>query len=122
MYSTLILDIAGQIAAITLNRPDKRNAMSAAMIAELQSALDEIERSHARVGILTGAGKAFCAGMDLDMLACIAKQSPAENQEDSRRIAKLFRRIWSFPRPLIAAVKGAAYARGCGVATLCGFT
>ena len=44
MYSTLILDIAGQIAAITLNRPDKRNAMSAAMIAELQSALDEIER------------------------------------------------------------------------------
>ena len=79
MYSTLILDIAGQIAAITLNRPDKRNAMSAAMIAELQSALDEIEKSHARVGILTGAGKAFCSGMDLEMLAAIAQQSPAEN-------------------------------------------
>src|SRR6266700_8077914 len=122
MYSTLILDIAGQIATITLNRPDKRNAMSATMMAELQTALDEIEKSHARVGILTGAGKAFCSGMDLEMLAAIAKQSPAENQEDSRRIAKMFRRIWSFPRPLIAAVNGAAYAGGCGIATLCDFT
>ena len=122
MYSTLILDITGQIATITLNRPDKRNAMSAAMMAELQTALDEIEKSHVRVGILTGAGKAFCAGMDLEMLAAIAQQSPAENQEDSRRMAKMFRRIWSFPRPLIAAVNGAALAGGCGVATLCDFT
>src|SRR5712671_8022169 len=122
MFSTLLLDISGNLATITLNRPEKRNAISTQMMAELQTALDEIERSHARVGILTGAGKAFCAGMDLDMLACIAKQSPAENQEDSRRIAKLFRRIWSFPRPLIGAVNGAAFAGGCGLATLCDFT
>jgi methylglutaconyl-CoA hydratase len=122
MYSTLILDVAGQIATITLNRPDKRNAMSAAMMAELQTALDEIEKSHVRVGILTGSGKAFCAGMDLEMLASIAQQSPAENQEDSRRMARMFRRIWSFPRPLIAAVNGAALAGGCGIATLCDFT
>src|SRR2546429_6934332 len=122
MYQTLLLDISGSLATITLNRPEKRNAISTQMMAELQTALDEIERSHARVGILTGAGKAFCAGMDLDMLACIAKQSPAENQEDSRRIAKLFRRIWSFPRPLIAAVKGAAYPGGCGDATRCDFS
>src|SRR5436305_8125860 len=122
MYSTLLLDISGSLATITLNRPEKRNAISTQMMAELQTALDEIERSHARVAIVTGSGKAFCAGMDLDMLACIAKQSPAENQEDSRRIAKLFRRIWSFPRPLIAAVNGAAYAGGCGIATLCDFT
>src|SRR4030088_1777998 len=122
MYSTLLLEISGNRAPITLNRPEKRNAISTQMMAELQTALDEIERSHARVGILTGAGKAFCAGMDLDMLASIAKQSPAENQEDSRRIAKLFRRIWSFPRPLIAAVTGAAFAGGCGLATLCDFT
>src|SRR5438445_639596 len=105
MYSTLLLEIAGNLATITLNRPDKRNAISTQMMAELQTALDQIEKSHARVAILTGNGKAFCAGMDLDMLACIAKQSPAENQEDSRRIAKMFRRIWSFPRPLIAVVK-----------------
>jgi methylglutaconyl-CoA hydratase len=122
MYSTLLLDITGDIAAITLNRPEKRNAISTAMICELQTALDEIEKSHARVGIITGAGKAFCAGMDLEMLAAIAQQSPAENQEDSRRIAKMFRRIWSFSRPLIAAVNGAALAGGCGIATLCDFT
>jgi methylglutaconyl-CoA hydratase len=122
MYSTLILDISGAVATVTLNRPEKRNAISADMIAELQTALDEIEKSHARVGILTGAGKAFCSGMDLEMLAAIAQQSPAENQEDSRRLAKLFRRIWSFPRPLIAAVNGPALAGGCGIATLCDFT
>lgn len=122
MYSTLLLDISGAVATITLNRPDKRNAISATMIAELQTALDEIETSHARVGILTGTGKAFCSGMDLEMLAAIAQQSAAENQEDSRRLAKLFRRIWSFPRPLIAAVNGAALAGGCGIATLCDFT
>jgi methylglutaconyl-CoA hydratase len=123
MYSTLLLEYRDAIATITLNRPDKRNAISAAMIADLQSALDAIEKNHSiRVAILTGAGKAFCAGMDLEMLSAIAKQSPTENQEDSRRIAKMLRRIWSFPRPLIAAVNGAAYAGGCGIATLCDFT
>src|SRR5256714_12339742 len=122
MYSTLLLDISGSLATITLNRPEKRNAISTQMMAELQTALDEIERGHARVAILTGNGKAFCAGMDLEMLAAIAKQSPAENQEDSRRIAKMLRRIWSFPRPMIAAVNGPAYAGGCGIATLCDFT
>jgi len=122
MYSTLLLEFNGEIAKITLNRPDKRNAVTTAMIAELLTAFDVIEKSHTRVVILTGAGKCFCAGMDLEMLAAIAKQSPAENQDDSRRIAKLLRRIWSFPRPLIAAVNGAAYAGGCGIATLCDFT
>src|SRR6266852_646379 len=104
MYTTLLLEFSGEIAHITLNRPDKRNAISAQMIAELQSALDAMEKTRARVGIVTGAGKAFCAGMDLEMLSAIAKQSPAENQEDSRRIAKVLRRIWSFPRPLIATL------------------
>src|SRR3989449_5196118 len=99
MFSTLLLDITGNLATITLNRPEKRNAISTHMMAELQTALDEVEKSHTRVGILTGAGKAFCAGMDLEMLSTIAKQSPAENQEDSRRIAKMVRGIWSFPRP-----------------------
>src|SRR5712671_6061399 len=122
MYSTLILEFSGEIAKITLNRPDKRNAISTQMIAELQTALDTIEKSHSRVVIVTGAGKAFCAGMDLEMLTAITKQSPAENQDDARRIAKMLRRIWSFPRPMIAAVNGAAYAGGCGIATLCDFT
>src|SRR6267143_1474808 len=122
MFSTLLLDISGNLATLTLNRPDRRNAISAAMISELQSALDAIEKSHARVGILTGNGKTFSAGMDLEMLAALAKQSPTENQEDSRRMAKMFRRIWSFSKPLIAAVNGAALAGGCGIATLCDFT
>ena len=122
MYATLLLEFSGEIAKITLNRPDKRNAINTQMISELQTALDAIEKSHSRVVIVTGAGKAFCAGMDLDMLAAITKQSPAENQEDARRIAKMLRRIWSFPRPMIAAVNGAAYAGGCGIATLCDFT
>jgi len=122
MYSTLLLEFNGEIAKLTLNRPDKRNAVTTPMIAEILTALDVIEKSHTRVVILTGAGQAFCAGMDLEMLAAIAKQSPSENQEDSRRIAKMLRRIWSFPRPMIAAVNGAAYAGGCGIATLCDFT
>src|SRR5258708_237690 len=122
MYSTLILEFSGEIAKITLNRPDKRNAISTQMIAELQTALDTIEKSHSRVVIVTGAGKAFCAGIDLEMLAAITKQSPAENQDDARRIAKMLRRIWSFPRPVMAGVNGAGYAGGCGIATLCDFT
>src|SRR2546429_9844216 len=122
MYQTLLLDISGSLATITLNRPEKRNAISTQMMAELQTALDQIEKSHARVAILTGNGKAFCAGMDLDMLACIAKQSPAANQDESRRIAKLFRRSWRFPRPLIAAVNGAAFVGGWGIGTLWDFT
>jgi methylglutaconyl-CoA hydratase len=122
MYSTLLLETSGEIATITLNRPEKRNAISTQMISELFSALEAVEESHARVAILTGAGKAFCAGMDLEMLAAVAQQSPEENLEDSRHMAKLFRRIWSFSKPLIAAVNGAALAGGCAIATLCDFT
>ncbi len=121
-YQTLLLENTGNLAKITLNRPEKRNAISTQMIAELLAALDEIEKTHARVVVLTGAGKAFCAGMDLEMLQAIAEQSPSENQEDSRRIAKMFRRIWSYTKPLIAAVNGHALAGGCGIATLCDFT
>src|SRR5580700_623301 len=123
MYSTLFVEHRDAVATITLNRPDKRNAITTTMMAELQTALDAIEKNHSvRVVILTGAGTCFCAGMDLEMLAAIAQQSPTENQEDSRRIAKMLRRLWSYPRPLIAAVNGVAYAGGCGIATLCDFT
>src|SRR5436309_14532952 len=122
MYDTLLLESSGPIATITLNRPDKRNAISVPMIADIFSALDAVEKSHARVVILTGAGKAFCAGMDLEMLATIAKNSAEENMEDSRRMARLFRRVWSYSKPLIAAVNGPALAGGCAIATLCDFT
>src|SRR5260370_20609747 len=121
-YSTLRRHISGDIATITLSRPEKRNAISAEMIDDLMGALGEIETSVARVVILTGDGKAFCSGMDLAALKALGAQSPMENLEDARRLARLFRRIWSFPKPTIAAVNGAAVAGGCGIATLCDFT
>jgi len=121
-YSTLKLQISGDIATITLSRPEKRNAISAEMINDLIGALGEIETSSARVAILTGEGKAFCSGIDLAALKAIATQSPLENLEDARRFARLLRRIWSFPKPTIAAVNGPAIAGGCGIATLCDFT
>ncbi|HKN25408.1 MAG TPA: enoyl-CoA hydratase-related protein [Candidatus Acidoferrum sp.] len=121
-FETLQFETTGHLSTITLNRPDKRNAISIQMIAELQAALDEIEKTHTRVVILTGNGKAFCAGIDLDYLQAIGRQSASENQDDSKRIAKMFRKIWSYSRPLIAAVNGHALAGGCGIATLCDFT
>jgi methylglutaconyl-CoA hydratase len=121
-YETLLVEGAEHVATITLNRPDKRNSINTQMIADLQSALDAVEKTPARVVVLTGAGSSFCAGMDLAMLQAIAKQSPSENQEDSRRMAKMFRRVWSYSKPLIAAVNGHALAGGCGLATLCDFT
>lgn len=121
-YATLLLNIEGEVATITLNRPEKRNAISTEMIEELLAALDECEKGPARVAILTGAGKAFCSGMDLEALQAIASQSPEKNLEDSRRMARMFRRLYSFPKPLIAAVNGSAIAGGCGIATLCDFT
>ena len=139
-YSTVKLEFEGQVSTLTLNRPEKRNAISPEMIEELGVALDEVDRSPARVLILTGAGKAFCAGMDLDALRGLAQRASEHhlltdgplkggipraadaNLADSRRIAHLFRRIYEFPKPTIAAVNGAAIAGGCGIATLCDFT
>jgi methylglutaconyl-CoA hydratase len=121
-FHTLTLEREGEVAIITLNRPEKRNAISTEMIVELLGALDEAESNGARVVILTGAGKAFCSGMDLEGLRAIVSQSPEEHLEDSRRIAKMFRRVYSFPLPIIAAVNGAALAGGCGLATLADFT
>jgi methylglutaconyl-CoA hydratase len=121
-YSTLKLETHGEIATITLDRPEKRNAISMAMIHDLLAAFDEIEPGAARVVIITGSGKAFCAGMDLEGLRALAGQSPREHLEDSRRMAEMFFRIYSFPKPVISAVNGAAIAGGCGIATLTDFT
>src|SRR5271157_2656717 len=121
-YETLLLETREHLSTITLNRPEKRNAITTQMIADLQSALDAIEKTNTRVVILTGNGSAFCAGIDLELLQTIAQQTPAENQEDSKRIARMFRKIWSYSRPMIAAVNGHALAGGCGIDTLCDFT
>ena len=121
-YNALRLEFDAAIATITLTRPEKRNAISTEMIEDVLSALADVQASTARVAILTGEGKAFCSGMDLDELKAIAKRSPAEHLDDSRRMARLFRTLYSFPKPTIAAVNGAAIAGGCGLATLTDFT
>jgi methylglutaconyl-CoA hydratase len=121
-YTTLTFQTDGEVATIALTRPEKRNAISVQMISDLLAALEQAETS-ARVVILTGSGKAFCAGMDLEELQALAtSHSQAKHLEDARRIAKMFYRLYSFPKPVIAAVNGAAIAGGCGLATLADIT
>ncbi len=121
-YNTIQLTSDGAVTTITLNRPDKRNAISFQLVEELMTVLDEVERSPAQVVILTGAGKAFCAGMDLDELKSLLGKTHDENVKDSTRMARIFLRLYEFPKPTIAAVNGAAIAGGTGLATMCDFT
>ena len=121
-YQTLKLEYDDALATITLTRAEKRNAISSLMITDLFLALDHVEASAALALILTGSGKAFCSGIDLDGLRAIPSQSPDQHLEASRRMAKMFYRIYSFPKPVITAVNGAAIAGGCGIATLADFT
>lgn len=121
-YTTLKLDFEGDVALITLNRPEKRNAISPEMVGELTAALNEAEADRVHAVILTGRGNAFCAGMDLASLKELSAESPEHVAEDARKIAQMFRRIYGFSKPLIAAVNGAAIAGGCGIATLADFT
>ncbi|HEU5453029.1 MAG TPA: enoyl-CoA hydratase-related protein [Terriglobales bacterium] len=121
-YTTLQLAYENKVAVLTLNRPDKRNAISFELVEEFMRALQEVEDSPAEVLILTGAGKAFSAGMDLEDLKKVLGRKHEENVEDSRRMAGIFRRLYDFPKATIAAVNGAAIAGGTGLATMCDFT
>ena len=121
-FQTLQLAQDSGIMTITFDRPDKRNAVSFRMIDEILAALDEIEKSDALVAIFTGAGKAFCAGMDLDELKSLIGKTQEQNIADSRHMAQFFRRLYDFAKPTIAAVNGAAIAGGTGIATMCDFT
>jgi methylglutaconyl-CoA hydratase len=121
-YKTIHLSYDSRIATITLNRPDKRNAISFELIDDLLHALQEVETSNALVLIITGAGKAFCSGMDLENLKALLGRSPEQNLEDSRTMVQLFRSLYQFPKVTIAAVNGAAIAGGTGLALLCDFT
>jgi methylglutaconyl-CoA hydratase len=121
-YSTLTLAYEGPLAVLTLNRPEKRNAISYELIDDVLRALAEVEQSDAQIIVLTGKGKAFCSGMDLDNLRSITGRSAEDNRADSSTMARLFRTLYEFPRVTIAAVNGPAIAGGCGLATLCDFT
>ena len=122
VYNTVLYNEAQGIATITLNRPDKRNAISYELIDDLIAALQQAAGSEAQVVILTGAGKAFCSGMDLDNLKQLTGRTHQQNIQDSETMASLFRTLYDFPKPTIAAVNGPAIAGGTGLATLCDFT
>lgn len=121
-FQTLTLNDSNGIALLTFNRPEKRNAISYELIAELQRALEVVRNSESQVLIITGAGKAFSSGMDLENLKVLIGRTPEQNVEDSRTMAQLFRSIHDFPKPTIAAVNGPAIAGGTGIATICDFT
>jgi methylglutaconyl-CoA hydratase len=111
-----------QIAIIKLNRPEKRNALHPDLVNQLKNKLREIEDDKdIRVLIITGEGKSFCAGADLEYLNRIKDFSSIENEKDSESLAELFLEIYNFPIPTIAAVNGAAIAGGCGLASICDF-
>jgi methylglutaconyl-CoA hydratase len=114
----------GPIITLSLNRPDKRNALSRALVAALSDELDRIEASAGnRVVILAGEGKVFCAGMDLKEAAEDSADAEAEARgvADVQGIAHLINQIHRFPRITIAAVQGAAVAGGAGLALACDF-
>jgi methylglutaconyl-CoA hydratase len=117
-YNKILYSLEGPIARITLNRPEKRNALDDEMIAEIRRALAESERDQtARVVLLTGAGSDFCSGADLAALQRIASATVMENVADARRLADLFLEMRRYPHPIVAAVRGRALAGGCGIAT-----
>jgi methylglutaconyl-CoA hydratase len=121
-YPTIQLAYEGKVAIITLNRPEKRNAISFELIDDLVRALEEVAKSQAIVLILTGAGKAFCSGMDLENLKALLGRAPEQNLQDSQTMVQLFRSLYEFPKVTIAAVNGPAIAGGTGLALLCDFT
>ncbi len=110
----------GRVLTLTLNRPDKRNALSAALVGALAEALAEAaEDDTVRVVVLTGAGKVFSAGADLAALEALQTASPIDNLADSQALADLFEAIYRHPKPVVAKVNGHAIAGGCGLAAVC---
>jgi methylglutaconyl-CoA hydratase len=112
--------VGGAVARITLNRPEKRNALNAAVVAGVKESLRQAAGDdRVRVIVITGAGKDFCSGADLSALQQIATASVSENAEDARSLMDLFLFIREIPVPVVAAVKGRALAGGCGLASAC---
>jgi methylglutaconyl-CoA hydratase len=116
----VLYSVEGPVARITLNRPEKRNALNAAVIAGVKEKLREASQDErVRVVVITGAGKDFCSGADLSALQKIAGATVVENTEDARSLLDLFLLIRQIPVPVVAAVRGRALAGGAGLATAC---
>lgn len=120
MNSKVLYETSNGIAHITLNRPEKRNALDGELIAQLKQAIaSSASDSGCRVVLLTGAGTDFCSGADLAALEKTAQADVLDNMADARHTADLFLMMRNHPRPIVAAVQGRALAGGCGIATAC---
>jgi methylglutaconyl-CoA hydratase len=118
--STVHTSREGAVARLMLNRPEKRNALSAELVADLKAALRDADADPAvRVVAVTGAGKDFCSGADLSALRKIAGASVMENLADVDELAELFVLPRRMRKPVVACVRGRALAGGCGLATAC---
>src|SRR5256714_10454199 len=118
--SPVIYAIEGSVALVTLNRPEKRNALNDALVAALKDALRDADtRDEVRAAVVTGAGADFCSGADLSALKKISEGSVEDNLEDARKLLELYALIRSVRVPVVAAVRGRALAGGCGLATAC---
>jgi methylglutaconyl-CoA hydratase len=121
-YSTVNVEESEDIHIITMNRPERRNALNPQLIYDLSQALDASTRCSCGVVVLTGAGTSFCSGMDLDHFRTLRDQRPEEQLADAEAIMWLMRHLHEITKPTIAAVNGAAVAGGAGLAALCDFT
>jgi methylglutaconyl-CoA hydratase len=121
-YGTILVADKGPVRTVTLNRPERRNAMTPEMQTELIAAMREAAACGCRVLVLAGAGQAFCSGLDLSVLQAMQEKTAGEQRVDADRIAKLFRTLYELPIPTIAAVQGAAITGGTGLAMICDFT
>ena len=116
----VVVDVRDGIATLTLNRPDKRNAIDRRMLGELKAALTRCDLSaDVRVVALRAHGKDFCAGLDLEELLASADLTPAENERRSMELGELFVMLREMPKVSVAVVAGRALAGGCGLATAC---
>lgn len=121
MYDTLTLDTdARGVATLTLNRPDKHNAMSGTMIDELSHAAQALGADDAvRVVVLTGAGKTFCAGGDLGWMQAQMAAEPKTRFTEARKLAEALQALNTMPKPLIGRLQGNAFGGGVGMASVC---
>jgi len=116
----ILYSVDNSVASITLNRPEKRNALNDELIAAIKQGLEQAAADESvRVIVISGAGKDFCSGADLAAIQKIAQASVADNAEDARSLLELFLLMRQIPVPVVAAVNGRALAGGCGLASAC---
>jgi len=114
--------VSNRVATITLNRPEKRNALSHELVADLKEAFFLAEKNEqVKLIVLKANGEAFCAGADLAYLQQLQNFTEEENLKDSSHLKELFLQIYTHPKVVIAQVQGHALAGGCGLATVCDF-